>query len=126
MIMKSKKPSKSRVAFYKADLHTRHKFLSAHLSRELIQKWKKRSLPVRMGDEVKVMTGEFKGTSGKISEINMKRLKIYIDNIKRKKSSGEEVHVPINPSNLLITNPVMEDKERLKVINRKGEKIDKA
>jgi large subunit ribosomal protein L24 len=123
MIMKSKKPSKQRIAIYQADLHTRHKLLSAHLSRELILKWKKRSMPVRMGDEVKVMRGEFTGTSGKISEVNMKRMKVYVDSVKRKKSSGEEVHVPVDASNLVILNPVMEDKKRMNVINRKGEKI---
>jgi large subunit ribosomal protein L24 len=121
--MKSTKPNKQRLAQYKAALHKKHKLLSAHLSKELMQKWKKRSMPVRKGDEVKVMRGSFTGTVGKISEVNMTRMKVYIDTVKRKKSSGEEVHVPINTSNLLITNPVMEDKMRIEVINRKGEKI---
>jgi large subunit ribosomal protein L24 len=122
-MMNSKKPNKQRKAFYAAALHTKHKFLSAHLSKELMKNWKKRSMPVRKGDEVKVMRGEFKGTSGKISRVDLRKTKVYIENVKRKKSSGEEVYVPVHPSNLLILNPVMEDKERLKVVNRKGEKI---
>ncbi len=116
--MKSKKPRKQRKALYEAPLHKRHKLLSAHLSKELRKKWNKRSLPVRRGDEVKVMRGKFKGTIGKISKVDLKKLKVYIENVKRKKVSGEEVHVPIHPSNLLILNPVMDDKERLKVIQR--------
>ncbi|NIO44571.1 MAG: 50S ribosomal protein L24 [Candidatus Aenigmarchaeota archaeon] len=123
--MKSKKPRKQRKALYKAPLHKKHKLLSAHLSKDLIRKWKKRSLPVRKDDEVKVMRGKFKGTTGKISKVDLKKLKVYIENVKRKKVSGEEIHVPIHPSNLLIINPVMDDKMRLKVINRtkKGEKV---
>jgi len=125
--MKSKKPKKQRKALYKAPLHKKHKLLSAHLSKDLIKRWKKRSLPVRNGDEVKVMRGRFKGTIGKITRVDLKKLKVYIENVKRKKVSGEEVHVPIHPSNLLILNPVMDDKRRLKVINKtkKGEKIGK-
>jgi len=116
--MKSKKPRKQRKALYKAPLHKRHKLLSAHLSKDLIKKWKRRSLPVRKGDEVKIMRGKFKGTIGKISKVDLKRLKIYIENVKRRKVSGEEVHVSLHPSNLLILNPVMDDKKRLKVIDR--------
>ena len=119
-MMKSKKPSKQRTAIYQSPLHRRHKFLSAHLSQNLIESWKRRSLPIRKGDEVKVMRGQFKGTTGKISDVDLKRFKVYIENVKRKKVSGEEVHVPVSASNLLLLNPVMDDKERLKIIKRKG------
>jgi large subunit ribosomal protein L24 len=116
--MKSKKPSKQRKAFYQAPLHKKHKLLAAHLSKELRNQWKRRSLPVRKGDEVKVMRGKFKGTTGKISKIDLKKLKVYIENIKRKKVSGEEIHIPVNPSKLMIINPNMDDPKRKEVIER--------
>ena len=123
--MKSKRPSKQRKALYQAPLHRKHKLLSAHLSKELRKQWNKRSLPVRKGDEVKVMRGKFKGTTGKISKIDLKKLKVYLENVKRKKVSGEETFVPTHPSKLLLINPVMDDSKRKKVINRKkGEKIE--
>jgi len=117
-MIKSKKPSKQRKALYQAPLHIRHKMLSSHLSKELRKQWKKRSLPVRKGDEVKVMRGKFKGTIGKISKVDLKKSKVYIENVKRKKVSGEEIHIPLHPSNLLITNPVMDDPKRKKTIER--------
>jgi large subunit ribosomal protein L24 len=117
--MKSKKPNKQRKMLFQAPLHKRHKFLSAHLAKDLISKWKRRSLSIRKGDEVKVMRGEFKGTVGKISKVDLKRLKVYIESVKRRKVSGEEVHVPIKASNLLLLNPVMDDKKRMEIINRK-------
>jgi len=117
-MMKSKKPSKQRKYFYQAPLHKKHKLVSAHLSKELRMQMKRRSLPIRKGDEVKVMRGKFKGTTGKVSEVDLKRLRIYIENIKRKKVSGEEIHVPINPSKVMITNPVLDDPERKKVVER--------
>jgi len=112
--MSSKKPNKQRKALYQAPLHKKHKLLSAHLSKELRKQMKRRSLPVRKGDEVKVMRGKYKGTIGKVSRVNMKRLRVYMENIKRKKVSGEEVLVPINPSKLLIIDAVMEDAKRIK------------
>jgi len=123
--MKSKKLSKQRKALYQAPLHRKHKLLSAHLSKELRKQWNKRTLPIRKGDEVKVMRGKFKGSTGKISRTDLKKLKVYIENIKRKKVSGEEVFVPIHPSNLLIISPIMDDPKRKKVIDRKkGEKVE--
>ena len=117
-MMKSKKPRKQRKFIFNAPLHIRHKLLSVHLAKNLIKQWKKRSLPVRSGDEVKVMKGEFKGTIGKISNVDMKRLKVYVENVKRRRVSGEEIHVPLRASNLLLLNPVTDDKRRLDVINK--------
>ncbi len=121
-MMTSKRPSKQRKALYQAPLHEKHKFLAAHLSKELRKQWKKRSLSVRKGDEVRVMRGKFKGTAGKISKVDLKRLKVYLENVKRKKVSGQEVQVPIHPSNLLLTNPVMDDPKRKRFLERKMKK----
>lgn len=116
--MKSKKPSKQRKALYQSPLHKKRKFLASHLSKELRSQWKRRSLPLRKGDEVKIMRGKFEGTTGKISKIDLKDLKVYIENVKRKRVSGEEVQVPIHPSKLMITNPIMDDPKRKKIIER--------
>lgn len=120
--MKSKNPKKQRRALHQAPLHKRQKLVAAHLSKPLIKKYKTRSLPVRKGDEVKIMRGKFKKITGKVSRVDLKKLKVYIENVKRKKVSGEEVMVPIHPSNLLIINPVLEDSRRKKIIQRKVSK----
>lgn len=117
--MKSKKPSKQRKALYQAPLHKRQKLVAAHLPKALRKQFGRRSLSVRKGDEVRVMRGKFKKSSGKVSKVDLKKFKVYIEGIKRKKISGEEVQVPFHPSNLLIVNPVMEDPERKKIFERK-------
>ena len=96
-----------------APLHKRQKMVSAHLSKELRGQYKRRSLPLRKGDEVKVMKGEFKGTYGKVDEVDLKNLKVRIDGIKRRKVSGEEVAIAIDPSNLLLTRTEINDKRRI-------------
>ncbi len=115
---KSKQPRKQRKALYEAPLHKRQKLMSATLSKELREKFHRRSLPVRKGDEVKIMRGEFKGRTGKVIKVDLKKLRVYIEGITRKKSTGEEVHVPIHPSNLMIIKADMNDKMRQKIIER--------
>lgn len=114
-------PRKQRKYRSNAPLHLRHKFLSAHLAKALRKEMNKRSLPLRKGDEVIVMRGEFKGKKGLVSSVNIKNSKMFIDNIKRKKVSGQEVMVPLEPSNVQITKLSIEDKMRRKIIARKKE-----
>ena len=121
----SKKPRKQRKYVYHAPLHIRHKFLSAHLSEELREKYKKRAFPVRKGDEVQIMRGKFKKKTGKISRVDTNKIKVYIDGITRKKVDGSEVQVPIHPSNLKIINLNIEDKKRIKALTRTVKKEEK-
>lgn len=118
---KSKKPRKQRKFLIEAPLHLRRKMISAHLSKELREKYKRRSLPLRKGDEVEIMRGEFKGKKGKISRVDTKRYRVYIEGVTRKKSTGEVVQVPIHPSNVRIINLNLDDKWRKKILERKVE-----
>ena len=68
--MKSKQPRKQRKFLYNAPLHVRRKILSAHLSKELREKYKRRGFPIRKDDEVEVMRGEHKKKRGKISKVD--------------------------------------------------------
>ena len=109
----SKQPRKQRKYRYNAPLHKRQKMVSAHLAKDLRQQYKRRSMPLRKGDEVKVMKGEYKGMFSKVEKIDLKNLKVQLDGIKRKKVTGEEVYVKLDPSNLLITKIEIEDKKRI-------------
>jgi large subunit ribosomal protein L24 len=121
--MVSKQPRKQRKAIYEAPLHKRQKLVSATLSKELRKQYNRRSLPVRTGDEVKIMRGEFKGKTGKVVKVDLKKLRIYIEGVTRKKSTGEEVKVPIHPSNVMIIKLNLEDKKRQKILERSLAKV---
>jgi len=105
---------------YNAPLHVRQRLVSVHLSDNLRKQLGKRNLPVRKGDEVRVMRGKHKGAVGKVEDVDLKKLKVYIENVKVKKVSGKEAAVPFHPSKLLLTNLVVEDKERKAAIERKS------
>ncbi|MEM5829619.1 MAG: 50S ribosomal protein L24 [Candidatus Aenigmatarchaeota archaeon] len=119
---KSKKARKQRKFLLTAPLHVRRKMMAAHLSKELREKYKRRSLPVRKGDEVEIMVGAFKGKRGKISKVDLKNYKVYIEGVTRKKTTGAEVQVPIHPSNLKIISLNLDDKKRVEMLERKIKK----
>lgn len=115
----SKQPRKQRKYVYNAPLHIKHKLLSAHLSKTLREKLKKRSIPVRKGDKVKVSRGQFRGKEGKISKVMLRKSKVYIDGVEIIKKDGTKVFYPLHPSNLIITELNMEDKRRREALGRK-------
>ncbi|MEE9323185.1 MAG: 50S ribosomal protein L24 [Candidatus Aenigmarchaeota archaeon] len=117
----SKQPRKQRKYRHSAPLHVRQKFVSSHLSEVLRKRFERRSLPLRKGDEVKVMRGSDKGFKGKVERIDLKNSKVYVEGLNVKKVDGSEVLKPINPSNLLITEPKMEDKRRQLIVERSRE-----
>ncbi|MEK6928046.1 MAG: 50S ribosomal protein L24 [Nanoarchaeota archaeon] len=111
---------KQRKFRYNAPLHIRHKFLSAHLSKALRQKFNKRSLPLRKGDEVLVMRGAFKKKQAKVLSTDRLFNKIILEGIQRSKKDGTKVNVPLDPRVLQIITLNLEDKQRLAVLNRKS------
>lgn len=96
--------------------------MSAHLPKNLREQFGRRSLPVRKGDDVRIMRGKFAGTAGKIADVNLKKMYVTVENVKRKKVSGSEIPVKFHPSNIMITNPVMDDAKRKKIIDRRMKK----
>jgi large subunit ribosomal protein L24 len=106
-------PRKQRKYVANAPLHTRHKFVSANLSKDLRKKYSRRSFPVRKNDEIKIMRGEFKGKKGKIESVNLKYSRVIISGIFRTKKDGTKVQVYFNPSNLQIQELSMDDKKRI-------------
>ena len=114
----SKQKRKQRKYRFNAPLHIKRKFLSSNLSKDLRKKYGRRSFPLRKGDTIKIMVGHFKKKSGKILEINSIRGRVIVENIQRLKKEGTKVNVPLNPSNLQITELNLEDKKRIKSISR--------
>ncbi len=125
MIMKtkSKKPNKQRKTMYTAPLHLRRKRMSVQLSKELQKEFKRRSLPVRKGDEVEVVVGKLKKKTGKVSKVDLKNYKVYIEGILLKRTVGTEVQRALSPSNLKIVNLNLDDEERRNILKRKVKEV---
>ena len=106
-------PRKQRKALYTAPLHIRRKITSANLSKDLRADIGKRSLPIRVGDKVQVVRGDFKGHEGKVESIDAKRYKVTVEGVTLSKPDGNAVLLPIHPSNLMIIEADLKDERRL-------------
>ncbi len=119
----SKQPRKQRKSLYNAPLHIRRKLLTAPLSKELREKYGIKRLPVRKGDEVRIVRGSYAGMEGKVNRVDLKKIRIYIDGVTRERADGTPVFVPIHPSKVEIIKLDLSDKERRKIIERKKGRI---
>jgi large subunit ribosomal protein L24 len=119
MVLKSIQPRKQRRLLANAPLHQRRKRMSSHLSKDLKKKYLRRSFPIRKGDSVKIVRGEFKGLSGKITDVDRTSYSVKVDAAKKKNVKGTEVEVPIHPSNLIITEFDLKDELRRRSIESK-------
>ena len=109
---------KSRKAYFSAPSSIRRKLMSSHLSKDLKQKYECRSIPVRHGDTVRIKRGGSRGKEGKVSEVYRRKWCIYIENVTKRKTNGQEIKVPIHPSNCEITQLRL-DKDRKALLERK-------
>lgn len=125
MKIRSAQPRKKRKFLYNAPTHARRKIMSAHLAKDLKLKYMTRSFPVRKGDEVEVMRGKFKGKKGKITSVDYKNYRIYVEGVTRKRTAGTEAQVAVHPSKVRIFNIDLSDKKRLKSMERRMKKEKK-
>lgn len=118
--MKTTKPTKQRKRLYQAPVGERYKQFSATLSSNLKESHGTRSVPVRKGDTVMVMRGDRKGSEGKVTQVDRKKYRIFIEGANREKVDGTSIPVPIHPSKVMITRLNLDDKRRKKALERKG------
>ncbi|HDH06875.1 MAG TPA: 50S ribosomal protein L24 [Thermoproteales archaeon] len=116
---KSKKPKKQRKALFRAPLHKRRKIMSAPLAPELRAKYGRRSFPIRKGDTVLIMRGDYAGYEGKVIKVDLKKYRIHVEGVTRRKTDGTIVYVPIHPSKVMITRLDLSDSRRREALERK-------
>ena len=122
-----KNPGKQRKRLFNAPAHIRHKLMSAPLSHELTASRGAKTLPVRRGDTILIKRGDNKGFEGKVSRVDLKAFRIYIEGLTREKVDGTNIFLPIHPSKVEIRNLNLDDKYRKEtVLGRKTASEKKA
>ena len=114
-----KNPRKQRKMHFNAPAHKRHKLMAAPLSNELAASKGAKTLPVRKGDTVRIQRGDHKGFEGKISRVDLKEYRIYLEGLTREKTDGTNIFLPIHPSKVQIRNLNLDDKWRKALLERK-------
>jgi len=113
------KPGKQRKLALSAPSHIRRQLLTASLSSGLHERYLVRSFPVRKGDTVKILRGDFTGIEGKISEINTEQGRVFVEGVTREKVSGTSTKVSVHVSKVMITNLNLDDKWRSQSLERR-------
>jgi len=108
----SSKPRKQRKYRFNAPIQIKRKLLASPLSKELKELHKKNAVPIRIGDKVKIINGNFKGKEGEVEKIYIKKMKIGISKIEVEKKDGSKSKIPVDPSNCVIVS-LKKDKKRL-------------
>lgn len=113
-MIESGKPRKQRFFRFNAPMHVRQHFLHSHVDKTLRSKLniRQKSVQISKGDTVKVMAGGKKGSTGKVTRVDLRTGKITIDSLVKKNSRGKEFNIPISASNVYITDLNLTDKYR--------------
>jgi large subunit ribosomal protein L24 len=122
MRVKSKKPGKQRKALFNYNNHQRSNLLSTRVADFVREEYGIKNLPLRVGDDVRIIKGEFKDFEGEVIEIT-KNQRAKIKEAKFEKSDGTEFNPSIHISNLIITKLRKEKKMdpwRASLIERKA------
>ncbi|MGQ9514542.1 MAG: 50S ribosomal protein L24 [Thermoproteota archaeon] len=86
--------------------------LSVHLSDELREKYGRRAICVRKGDNVAVIKGDFKGVEGSVMRVDKRMGFVFVEGVSREASDGKQVLVPLRPSSLVVKKLKLDDKLR--------------
>ena len=108
----STQPRKERKTLYNLPVHKNRARIAAHLDEPLLLKYNTRSITLRKGDTVRIMRGEFAGTSGKVLDVNTRTGKVTVDGVTVSKAKATQVARPLDPSNLVVTKLDLTDPRR--------------
>ncbi len=109
----SKNPTKQRKYRDNAPLHVKDKMISANMNDILRDELGVKTLTIVVGDRVKIMRGDDKGTEGIVSRVDRKEEKIYINNVDRQRTDGTVREKPFHPSNLQLQALNLSDPDRI-------------
>ncbi|MHA1472967.1 MAG: 50S ribosomal protein L24 [Promethearchaeota archaeon] len=122
MKVKSKQPRKQRKALFNYKNHQKSKLLTVRVADFLREEYGIKSLPLRVGDGVRITRGEFKDFEGEIIEITKKQ-RAKIKEATFDKADGTQFHPAIHISKMVITKFTKEKKMdpwRARMIDRKA------
>jgi len=82
-------------------------------------RYKMRSVPVIRGDTVKVMRGSYRGMTGKVRRVNVRKQRIEVEGVTITKVDGKKVPYPVHASNVMITKLNLTDPWRRRKLEKK-------
>jgi len=97
--------------------------MSAPLSRELRARFKRRALPVRKGDTVRVLSGSFVGREERVAKLDRRAYSVTLDNVTLKTAEDKLKPLSIRTSHLVITRLNLADPWRRRSLQVRDEDV---
>lgn len=121
----STQPRKERYALHNAPAHKNRAQIASHLDETLLLKYNTRTTTLRKGDTVRVLRGEYAGTTGKVLEVNTRTRKVTVDGVTVTKAKATQVARALDPSNLVITKLDLTDPKRREKLGASDADVDR-
>lgn len=119
----SEQPAKQRKYTRNAPKHIQDQLIKTRLNKDIRNELETKTIPIKRGDRAQVMTGDYKGKEGIVSEIDRDKQKVYLNEITTERVDGTQKMVPIDNSNLQIEALNIEDMKRLEKYEYKEENL---
>ena len=118
MSVRSRQPRRQRKAMFTADHQERRHRMAVPLSRELRTRYGRRSLPVRKGDTVRVLSGSYStvGEERRVARVDRRDYRLTLDNVTTKTADAKLKPLPIRPSHLVLTKLNLSDPWRRRIL----------
>ena len=116
-------PRRQRKALYTATTFERRLRMTVPLSRDLRRRFHARSLPVRKGDTVRVLSGSFVGREERVAKVERRTYSVILDNVTLKTGEDKLKPLPIRTSHLVLTRLNLSDAWRRRVLQISDEDV---
>jgi len=119
----SSAPRRQRKALYNADSFHRRRRMSVPLSRELRARFHCRSVPVRKGDTVRILSGSYVGSEERVARVDRRSYSVILNNITLKTGEQKQKPLPIRTGQLLLTKLNLSDAWRRRILSVREEEL---
>lgn len=116
-------PRRQRKALYTARPFERRRRMTVPLSKDLRGRFHARSLPVRKGDTVRVLSGSYVGREERVAKVDRRAYSVILDNVTLKTGEDKLKPLPIRTAHLVITRLNLSDPWRRRVLKVSDEDV---
>jgi ribosomal protein uL24 len=116
-------PRRQRRAMYTASTAERRRRMTVPLSRELRRRFRRRSVPVRKGDTVRVLAGSYVGREDRVAKVSRRDYSVTMENVTLKTAEEKLTPLALRLSHLVITRLNLADPWRRRSLRLREEEV---
>lgn len=116
-------PRRQRKALYTAPTSERRVRMTVPLSRELRARFHRRSIPLRKGDTVRILSGSFEGREERVARVDRRGYTVTLDNVTLKTADEKMKPLSLGVGHLVITRLNLSDPWRRRSMRVREEDV---